>query len=72
MSAPVQELERAISELAIGDMLHLHERLIARIHSQADSQGLDPAFREEIKRRVAEIEAGTAKGVDAFQALEEM
>jgi len=72
MSAPVQELERAISELQIADMLQLHERLIARIHTEADAQGLDPAFRDEIARRVREIEDGTAKGVDAFQALKEM
>ena len=71
MSAPVQELERAISELAIGDMLHLHERLIARIHNQAGLEGLDPAFRDEIARRVQEIDAGKAQSFDAFQALRE-
>jgi hypothetical protein len=72
MSAPVQELERAISELAIADMVHLHERLIARIHDEADADGLDPAFRDEIRRRVQEIDASTAKSVDAFEALKEM
>jgi hypothetical protein len=72
MSVPVQELERAISELAISDMIDLHEHLISRIHQHADSEGLAPAFRDEIMRRVREIDSVQAVGLDAFQALKEM
>ena len=53
-------------------MVLVHEHLISTIHDKADAQGLDPAFREEIEKRIEDIDAGTAKGVDAFRALRKM
>ena len=50
----------------------MHEHLISAIHDKADSQGLDPDFRDEIQQRVKDINAGKAKGVDAFRALRKM
>ena len=57
-------------QLPLEDMLVLHEQLMASIHEKEET--LDPAFREEIRRRVEEIDAGKADGVDALRALEEM
>ena len=53
-------------------MLALHERLIACIQDKAEAEGLEPAFKAEIEKRLKEIEAGTAKGVEAFEALSKM
>ncbi len=54
------------------EMVALHERLIATIHETEETEGLDPVFQQEIKRRLYAIESGSAKGVDAFLALEKM
>ncbi len=72
MSAATENIERAIRELPVDEMVSMHEHLIAAIHEKADAEGLDPAFREAVARRVLEIDAGTAKGVDAFEALRKM
>jgi len=53
-------------------MVSLHEHLIATIHDKADAAGLGSAFRAEIEERVRDIDAGDAKGVDAFRALRRM
>ena len=50
----------------------LHDQLVTSIHEKEQAQKLDPAFREEILRRVKEIDSGKAEGVDALQALKEM
>ena len=72
MSASTQQIERAIRELPVQEMVTLHEHLIATIHEREAAKGLDPAFRKEIKRRVESIESGSAKSVDAFGALKKM
>ena len=72
MSVATEKIERAIRKLPVGEMVSMHENLIATIHDKAEAEGLDPAFREEIARRVKEIDAGTAKGTDAFRALRKM
>lgn len=72
MSAATEKLEEAIRKLPVEEMVSMHEHLIAAIHDRADAGGLDPAFRDEVARRVKEIDDGTAKGVDAFRALRKM
>ena len=72
MSAATEKIERAIRKLPVPEMVSMHECLIATIHDRADAAGLDPAFREEIAQRVKAIDAGIAKGVDAFRALKKM
>ncbi len=72
MTAVAIKIEREISQLALEDMLALHEHLLVSIHEKEDTHRLDPAFRDEIQRRVKEIESGKAEGVDAFAALKEM
>jgi hypothetical protein len=70
MTAMAKKIEQEIRHLPLEDMLLLHEHLLASIHEKEEA--LDPAFREEIQRRVKEIDSGKAKGVDPFKALKEM
>lgn len=72
MIATAKKLEEEIRQLPLEDMLVLHEWLVASIHEKEDTQRLDPVFRDEIQRRVKEVESGKAEGVDAFEALKEM
>jgi hypothetical protein len=72
MSVATEKLEREIKKLPLGEMVLMHERLIATISEKADAQGLDPEFRTEIEQRIKEIDAGTERGVDAFRALRKM
>ena len=72
MTATTQQLERSIRELPVQEMVALHERLIVSIHETEETEGLDPVFQQEIKRRLETIESGSAKGVDAFLALGKM
>ncbi len=72
MTAAAKKIEQEIRELPLDDLLVLHERLVVSIHEKEDTQPLDPAFREEVQRRVKEVESGKAEGVDAFEALKGM
>ena len=72
MTAIAEKIEREIRQLPMEDLLALHERLIASIQEKEDTEKLDPAFRDDIERRVNEIDAGQVQGVEAFQALKEM
>jgi hypothetical protein len=53
-------------------MLALHTRLTETIQEREDAQGIEPAFREDINRRIREIDAGKVEGVEALQALRGM
>jgi putative addiction module component (TIGR02574 family) len=72
MTAVAKRIEQEIRQLPIEDMIVLHEHLTTSIHEKEDDERLDPAFREEIQRRIDEIDSGKAQGVDAFEALKEM
>jgi putative addiction module component (TIGR02574 family) len=72
MTAAAKRIEQEIQQLPLEEMLVLHEHLVASIHEKEDTQELDPAYREEIQRRVKEIDSGKVEGIDAFQALNEM
>ena len=72
MTTVATRIEREIGQLPLEDMLLLHEHLLVSIHEKEDASPLDPAFRDEIARRVEEIDSGKAKGVDAFEALKDM
>jgi len=72
MTTAAMKIEREIRQLPLDDMLALHDCLIDSIHENEGAQPLDPAYRDEIRRRVQEIDSGTAKGVDAFKELEGM
>lgn len=72
MTAVARKIEQEIRELPLDDLIVLHEHLTASIHEKEDDEKLDPAFREEIQRRIDQINSGEAQGMDAFQALGEM
>jgi Putative addiction module component len=72
MTAVAKKIQQEIQQLALEDLLALHEGLIVSIHEKEDTQPLDSAFREEIERRVKDIDSGKAQGVDPFKALGEM
>jgi putative addiction module component (TIGR02574 family) len=72
VTAIAKKIEQEIQQLTLEDMLALHERLVVSIHEREDSKPLDSAFREEIQRRIKDIDSGKAEGVDPFKALEEM
>jgi hypothetical protein len=72
MTATAKKLEQEIRQLPLEDMLALHESLTASIHEREDGKPLDPAFREEIQKRIEEIDSGKAEGVDPFQTLKGM
>lgn len=72
MSVATEKIARAIQKLPMEQMVLMHEQLISAIHDKADTEGLDPDFRDEIQQRVKDIDAGKAKGVEAFRALRKM
>lgn len=72
MTAAAKRIEEEIRQLPLEDMVVLHEHLVASIHEKEEAEPLDPAFRDEIQRRVNEVDSGKVTGVDAFQALKDM
>ncbi len=70
MTAIGHKIEQELKSLPIEDMLLIHEHLLASIEQrEAD---LPDDYRREIERRITEIDSGTEKGVDAFEALKKM
>lgn len=72
MTAAVKKIELEFQQLPLADLLVLHEHLIQSIRSKEEAVDLEPAFRDDIRRRVDEIVSGKAKGLEAFEALREM
>ena len=70
VTAVAKRIEQDIRQLPLEDLLLLHEHLVDSIHDK--EAALDPGYRLEIQRRMAEIDSGKVEGVDAFQALKEM
>ena len=70
MTATAKKIEAQIKQLNLEEMLLIHERLIISIHEKEES--IEPAFREQIYRRIDEIDSGKVKGVDALKALAKM
>jgi hypothetical protein len=70
MTAAAKRIEQEIRQLPLEDMLVLHEQLVASIHERESNEQLDPEFKEEIKKRIKQIDSGSACGIDAFKALE--
>ena len=72
MTAIAKKIEEEIQHLPLEDMLALHERLIVSIHEREEARSLDPAFRNEIQRRMDEIDSGKVQWTDALEALKNM
>lgn len=63
----VEELSRRARELSPEERVQLAEELLATVH-ELDEE-VDAAWDAEIKRRIAEIENGTAKLIPAEEVL---
>jgi hypothetical protein len=72
MTDAARKIQQAMRELPLDDMLALHEHLVLSIHEREASDRLDPNFRNEILKRIDQIESGNVKGTDAFEALKGM
>jgi len=72
MTATAEKIAREISQLSTEEMLALHEHLLQTLYARQDAEGVDPVFRDEITRRIDEIDSGKVVGVDAFEALKRM
>ncbi len=70
MTVIAQRIEKDIRQLSLEEMLALHEKLLASIGEK--EKKLDPAYADEIRRRIEEIDSGKVEGTDAFQAIKEM
>ena len=71
MTAAAIRIENEIRGLPLEDQLALHTQILVLIYKD-EPQPLDPAFREEILRRIEEIDAGEVQGSDPFEALRRM
>jgi hypothetical protein len=56
MTTTARKIEQEIQQLPVEDMIMLHELLIVSISEKEDAQPLDSAFKNEIQRRVKEID----------------
>lgn len=70
MTDRIDELSSKARKLAPADRVRLAEELLATVQ-EADEE-VDTAWDEEIRRRVAEIDAGTATLIPAEQAFAEV
>ena len=72
VTATARKIEQEIKDLSLQDLVALYPRLIEAMYAKEDREGLDPNFRQDILRRIDEIDSGRAEGVDAFKALNEL
>lgn len=70
MSSLVDELSEKARSLPPEERVRLAEELLATV--QETSPEVDAAWEEEIRRRIAEIDAGTAKLVPADEVIAEV
>jgi putative addiction module component (TIGR02574 family) len=71
MSDLAEELAQKARALPPEERARLAEELLASLHGDSDSE-IDAAWDEEIRRRIAEIEAGTAKLIPADEVFAEI
>ena len=72
MTATARKIEQEIKALPLQDLAALYPRIVEAMYAKEDAEGLDPAFRDDILRRIEDIDTGRAEGVDAFKALNEL
>lgn len=74
MSLPLERLEAEALELPVGERARLAHRLIASLDEETadDPAEVESAWEEEIRRRVAEVEAGSAELIPAEQVFAEL
>lgn len=74
MGLPLEQLEAEALELPLPERARLVQRLIASLDEDTDEDpaGVERAWEEEIRRRVAELDAGTAELIPAEQVFAEL
>lgn len=74
MSLPLERLEAEALELPVRERARLAQRLIESLDEVVaeDSGEIDQAWEEEIRRRMAELDAGTAELIPAEQVFAEL
>jgi putative addiction module component (TIGR02574 family) len=70
MSTLVEELSRQALALSTAERVELAEKLLATV--QAVDEEVEAAWDEEIKRRIAEIDDGSAKLIPAEEVFAEL
>jgi putative addiction module component (TIGR02574 family) len=70
MTTLVDELSRKALELPAGERVRLAEKLLATVHEVEPD--IEAAWDEEILRRLAEIDGGTAKLIPAEEVFAEV
>jgi putative addiction module component (TIGR02574 family) len=70
MSTLVEELSRQALALSTAERVELAEKLLATV--QAVDDEVEAAWDEEIKRRIAEIDDGSAKLIPAEEVFAEL
>jgi putative addiction module component (TIGR02574 family) len=74
MAKSLEQLEAEVLDLPISERVHLVQRLIASLDEEEadDPQEVERAWEEEIRRRLAEIDAGTAELIPAEEVFAEL
>ncbi len=74
MSRPVEELESEVLALPTAERARLAQRLLASLDEEEaeDPQEVERAWEEEIRRRLAEVDAGTAELIPAEEVFAEL
>lgn len=72
MTAVAQKFEREIRQLPLSDLLEIHQQLLVSIREREEAEAVEPAFADDIARRIREIDSGVVVGVDALEAVKEM
>jgi putative addiction module component (TIGR02574 family) len=71
MSDLTEELAQKARTLPPEDRARLAEELLASLHEDSDAE-IETAWDEEIRRRISEIESGTAKLISAEEVFAEI
>jgi putative addiction module component (TIGR02574 family) len=74
MALPLKQLEAEALELPLQERAQLVRRLIASLDQDVDDDPaeVERAWEEEIRHRLAELEAGTAELIPADQVFAEL
>jgi putative addiction module component (TIGR02574 family) len=74
VSLPLERLEAEALELPVRERARLAQRLIESLDEDAaeDPAEVEQAWEEEIRRRLAEVEVGTAELIPAEQVFAEI
>ncbi len=74
MGLPLKKIEAEALELSAEERAALAERLIRSLDERTDENPseVERAWEEEVRRRLAEVEAGTAELIPAAQVLAEV